>query len=373
MAHPNEATPSTLRPELCVWETTLACNLACRHCGSSAGKARPRELDTREALALIDALAGLGTRELTFSGGEVFLRSDWRLLIERARQSGLDCLVVSNGLAITRPIADDLAGFAIGCVSLSIDGGAQVHDELRPLNPAVDSDRAGTAVPSRFAALERAISNLKAAGVPVAAITQVSQKNLVELPTIAEFLGTRDVEGWQIQLTNAMGRAARDAVPILEPHDLPRLYAFIRRVQDEGRLRCLAGDCIGYFGADEPLLRSIERQHDSFWQGCQAGLRVLGITSDGGVKGCLSLPDAYLEGNIRERPLSELWTDPRAFACNRRFDVESLTGACRGCAFARLCRAGCHSFAATAQDGDISRYDHCIRAVAPANLEPSCG
>jgi radical SAM protein with 4Fe4S-binding SPASM domain len=354
------ASPSPPVPELCVWETTLACNLACRHCGSSAGKARPHELDTHEALALIDALIDLGTCELTVSGGEVFLRSDWRRLIEHARKGGLECLVVSNGVAITRAVADDLAALAVGCVSLSIDGGAQAHDRLRPLSSTVDTMDATT--PSTFALLDRAMSNLEAANVPVAAITQVSQANLDELPAIAEFLCTHKIEGWQIQLTSAMGRA-RDGVAMLAPRALPRLYAFIRGVQAQGRLRCLPGDCIGYFGADESLLRSVERAHDNVWRGCQAGLRVLGITSDGGVKGCLSLPDGYLEGNIRQQPLGELWADPHTFAYNRRFAVETLTGACRGCAFAGLCRAGCHSFAATAQNGDISRYGHCIRVT----------
>ena len=44
---------------------TLACDLACRHCGSRAGRARPDELTTAEALNLVDQMADLGwvTRE----------------------------------------------------------------------------------------------------------------------------------------------------------------------------------------------------------------------------------------------------------------------------------------------------------------------
>jgi hypothetical protein len=34
------------RPVYAVWEVTLACDLACRHCGSRAGRARPDELTT---------------------------------------------------------------------------------------------------------------------------------------------------------------------------------------------------------------------------------------------------------------------------------------------------------------------------------------
>lgn len=363
----------TYQPEFCVWETTLACNLACRHCGSTAGRPRPNELDTEEALGVVDALHELGTRELTFSGGELFVRPDWRQLIGRAKELGIARIIVSNGLAITREVADELARLEVGSVSLSVDGTPRVHDFLRPLNTLLASELSGPSGATGASSHEQlrwAIENLGAAGVTVSAITQVSKLNILELPAICDFLVSHGIDGWQIQMTNPMGRGVRadggQRVPVLEPANLPSLYAFIRRVQDEGRIRALAADCIGYYGHDEPLLRSVERPNDNFWQGCQAGMRVIGITSDGGVKGCLSMPDAYLEGNIRERPLREIWNDEKSFAYNRKFTVESLTGGCAGCAFGKLCRAGCHSFAATAQDGDISHYDHCIRLVAPA-------
>jgi hypothetical protein len=38
------------KPTYVVWEITLACDLACGHCGSRAGRARPDELSTTEAL-----------------------------------------------------------------------------------------------------------------------------------------------------------------------------------------------------------------------------------------------------------------------------------------------------------------------------------
>ena len=41
------------RPIYAVWEITLRCDLACRHCGSRAGRARPDELDHRRGLDLV--------------------------------------------------------------------------------------------------------------------------------------------------------------------------------------------------------------------------------------------------------------------------------------------------------------------------------
>jgi len=68
--------PRRYRPIYAVWELTLACDRASRHCGTRAGRARPDELTTREALDLVDKLADLGTKELTLIGGEAYLRDD---------------------------------------------------------------------------------------------------------------------------------------------------------------------------------------------------------------------------------------------------------------------------------------------------------
>src|SRR5450755_1803207 len=54
-----------LRPIYAVWEITLACDLACRHCGSRAGRERPDELTTAEALDLIAQMGRLGVKEVS--------------------------------------------------------------------------------------------------------------------------------------------------------------------------------------------------------------------------------------------------------------------------------------------------------------------
>jgi MoaA/NifB/PqqE/SkfB family radical SAM enzyme len=72
-----------------VWELTLKCDLACGHCGSRAGKPRDRELETAEALDLVEQLADMGAREVTLIGGEAYLRDDWHLIARAIAYSGL--------------------------------------------------------------------------------------------------------------------------------------------------------------------------------------------------------------------------------------------------------------------------------------------
>jgi MoaA/NifB/PqqE/SkfB family radical SAM enzyme len=84
-----------------VWELTLACNLKCSHCGSRAGKRRPDELTTAEALEVVEQLARLGTRELTIIGGEAYLRRDWTQIVAAAAARGIYCAMQTGARALT--------------------------------------------------------------------------------------------------------------------------------------------------------------------------------------------------------------------------------------------------------------------------------
>src|SRR6202161_1730173 len=86
-----------VRPIYAVWEITLACDLACRHCGSRAGHDRPDELTTAEALDVVDQMADLGVKEVTLIGGEAYLREDWLEIIRKIRARGMICSTTSGG------------------------------------------------------------------------------------------------------------------------------------------------------------------------------------------------------------------------------------------------------------------------------------
>src|SRR4051794_5151298 len=63
-----------VRPIYAVWEITLACDLACRHCGSRAGKERPGELTTEECLDLAGQMAGMKVKKGRLIGGAADIR-----------------------------------------------------------------------------------------------------------------------------------------------------------------------------------------------------------------------------------------------------------------------------------------------------------
>jgi radical SAM protein with 4Fe4S-binding SPASM domain len=233
-----------------------------------------------------------------------------------------------RGLTPERAAAAKAAG--LRSASVSIDGLAETHDALRGVRGSFD------------AAL-RAIENLRAAGIPVSANTQIGRANLREVPALFERLVAAGIHSWQVQLTVAMGRAADEPDLLLEPYQLLELMPMLGRLKvlaDAAGVRVWPGNNVGYFGPYEAKLRgSLPRGHLS---SCGAGRSTLGVEANGDVKGCPSLPTAdYVGGNIREHTLRDIWERAAPLRFTRDRTVEDLWGYCRGCYYADTCRAGC--------------------------------
>jgi radical SAM protein with 4Fe4S-binding SPASM domain len=135
-----------------------------------------------------------------------------------------------------------------------------------------------------------------------------------------------------------MGRAADRPEWLLQPYDMlelvPRLGAAAVRARARG-CRVSAGNNLGYFG---PWEEAIRIEH---WKGCSAGRHVLGIESNGDVKGCPSLPSApYVGGNLRRSSLREIW-ESATLAFARVDRSGELWGRCRTCYYAEDCGGGC--------------------------------
>src|SRR5690606_10297235 len=138
----------------------------------------------------------------------------------------------------------------------------------------------------------------------------------------------------------------------------PRIAALKERALGEGVL-IMPGNNLGYFGPEEAVLRSIARDGRDHWQGCQAGRLVMGIESDGAVKGCPSLQTAhYVGGRLRERSLRDIWEHTPELAFARARTKDDLWGFCRSCPFAEPCLGGC-SFTAHALLGRPGNNPYC--------------
>jgi radical SAM protein with 4Fe4S-binding SPASM domain len=331
-------------------ELTLRCPCRCLTCGSGAGAPRARELDHPEWLGVIGALADLGCRRITLMGGEPLLYPRWAELGRDAHARGMIVDLISSGQGLDKKTAGVMLESGLHAVTLSVDGLAGTHDAQRR-------------VPGCFAQVMRAIRWVDQAGLKAGVTTQVNQGNLHELPSLAPMLEEAGVLGWQLQLTLPLGRAGENPQLVAPPSLMPELLRVLRRLARRPGLRPHITDNIGYCTSDDLELRTIQGGFPRPWLGCRAGLDALGVTSDGRVKGCLALPDACTEGNVREESLATIWRDPKRFSYNRRYTPDQLSGPCAECEESARCRGGCTA-TAYAMQGKPGTSAHCFRLLA---------
>jgi radical SAM protein with 4Fe4S-binding SPASM domain len=306
------------------WELTLACNLRCGHCGSAAEAPRPGELSLKEALAICDQLPSLLVCEVDFTGGEPLCHPHWDVIAARLRELRIRTKLITNGVLLGPESVRRLRDAGVARVGVSVDGLEVTHDRIRGR-------------PGLFRHVMSGLDALLAAGVPVTAITTVNDLNVGELPQIGAALAAHGVDMWQCQPIFYLGRARQSPEMALSLGTYAGLGRFAKeRVnRSDARPALLPGDSFGYFTELDT--------REPPWGGCSAGIALCGITSDGRVKGCLSMPDELVEGSLRERDLWDVWFDEGAFSYNRKFSERDLGPNCTGCDRAAECRGGCSS------------------------------
>ncbi len=311
----------------CVWEITLACCFSCKYCGSKGGRARENELTTAECLGVAEQLAALGCRRVSLIGGEVFLRPDWETIVRALTSRGVKTAVITNGFRFAPELVDRLRGAQVESVAVSIDAPRELHDAYRQQG---SFDRALAAVDA-----------LAAGGIPVSVITTLHAQSAPLLGELYAVLREKPIFAWQIQACSPMGNAARG---IDWRFGFGEVIRFVEARLGDAPFSVGIADNIGYFTPGEGSLRGNPSGRACFG-GCQAGLTAIGIDSVGNVRGCESLYDErFNEGSLRERSLADIWNDPDAFAYNRRFTPELLTGPCSSCPYGCVCGGGCRSY-----------------------------
>jgi len=322
------------------WELTLACNLRCSHCASSAGLPRPNELTTKEALKLCDQFPNLLVQQVDFTGGEPLLRKDWMDIALHLHDLGIIATLLTNGLVLDCDIVSLLKEAGISNIGMSLDGLEQTHDHIRKCKGS-------------FKSVIRDIKILQKANLPFIIITTVNALNVHELPAILQLLRSLKVRCWRIQPMIPTGRVKNFEELGIDANWIMELVSFIQYWKPkakENETRIICGDGLHYI--DENLVNKP-------WRGCPAGIITCGIKSDGKVIGCLTMPDELVEGDLRKNDLWDIWYHPDSFAYTRRFSPDQLGSNCNSCSKAKECLGGC-SICSYAVEGRFHNNPYCF-------------
>jgi radical SAM protein len=164
------------RPFMIIWETTHACDLACRHCRAEAiPEHDPLSLTCDEAKQLLEQVESFGKPRpiFIFTGGDPFKRADLFELLAYGNQLGLIMAVSPSGTPLLNEAnlrrIKESGGKAI---SLSLDGSTpERHDAFRR-------------VPGSFALTTRGWQIARSIGLKLQLNTTVTRYNLDDLPNI---------------------------------------------------------------------------------------------------------------------------------------------------------------------------------------------
>jgi radical SAM protein with 4Fe4S-binding SPASM domain len=313
-----------------ILELTRACNMNCIHCASAAGKVRPDELSNDKFSIIIDEANEMGAGDIIFSGGEPLLRVGWDKLGKKVREYGMRLGMVTNGTYVMKYI-DEIEEYVSG-LTISLDGLEETHNYYRQDN-------------SSFKTVIGDFKELAKRDVIRFASTSISKLNINQLEDMYKLLIDLEVIGWQVHLTFPSGRMKEHRELLVEPKDLCYITDFLAKVRGEALIDLHVGDNIGYHTAVDPLMRGFH------WDGCLAGQSVVSVEADGTVKGCLCqlpelMPDKdFVEGNVKNRSLRDIWYDKELFSYNRNFDFNKVQGFCASCKYLKRCKCGCPAFA----------------------------
>ncbi|MBD3191091.1 MAG: radical SAM protein [Candidatus Heimdallarchaeota archaeon] len=302
--------------------------MRCIHCGSTAGIPRKNELTLNESLSVVDELVELDCKEVTLIGGEVFLYPKWDEIARKLTDYGIEVSIITNGFLMGQKQLDEIKNAKLDLVGISVDGMRENHNKIRNHKQAFDR-------------ILKAFDLLNEEKIPKGVVTTIFDFNFTDLEQLYGLFIKSNISVWQLQLANPMGNMADNNGFVFDPKKMSHLTNFIKEKRYGHELLVYAGDNIGYYDHNEAYIRSMPNRL-SVWQGCQAGLSVIGIDSIGNVKGCESIySDDFIEGNVREQSLIEIWNDEDNFAYNRKFHPDNLQGKCKGCEMGAICRGGC--------------------------------
>ena len=309
----------------CVWEITLSCSFSCKYCGSKAGKAQEGELSTAECLDVVRQLREMKLRRVNLIGGEVFMRPDWQIIVASLCGAGIKVCIITNGYRLKDEDLKFLKDVKIESVAVSIDGPEEVHDAWR--------------MKGSFRQAVESVRRIDSFGIPVSVITALRRDNAAVLNEFyKETVSKLPIFAWQLQSCAPMGNASGSAEAVR--YSFRDVIKWIAKTAPVAPFVIGAADNIGYFTPEERAIRG----HKEF-AGCGAGLCSVGIDSKGNVSGCESMRDpSFIEGNLREKSLAEIWYSPDSFKYNRNFDESMLQGKCADCPEGPYCAGGRRSY-----------------------------
>lgn len=329
--HRDQVSAMVREPKLegLIWEATLACNLACSHCGNPVeGKEgdgpwrHGAELKTDEIRRILSQIAedfDASKISLGISGGEATLRKDLCDVVAHAKSLGFASVSLTTNCTMTGrdpALVDRLVEAGVSLFLVSLDGLQESHDRQR-------------GIPGSFAHVVATIRYLRERHprVGIAVNTIATPTNWHDVPGVHALLSELRVPVWHLGPVSPVGRAV-DPATHLTNEQLRDLLSWIAEKNKPANLEAsgvrASWVCDGWVGA---AFEGRVRESLFF---CGAGTRIASILYDGKAATCLEVRrEIAVQGDLRRERLKDVWD--RRYAWFRTDREKFRKGPCATC------------------------------------------
>ena len=309
-----------------VFELTQACNQCCRFCynywrDGSTPLPPPDPVKARKTLRKLLSQASIGT--ISFSGGEPMLLRNIHDLALSARFKGSHVNVLTNGTLLTPDALENFISIGIGAIQIPIlSDKPGTHEYL-------------TGLPGSWAkatdALARVAERMSEGAYAVLVISKVNAPDVSETLGLIYSKGVRNV---MVNRFNIGGMGLRHTEElVMDALTLKKAFADVEQfAAAHPGMHFVSGVCTPLC-----LLDPAPYPHIRFTS-CNTDFRrrPVAVNYAGDVRFCNHSPRVI--GNIHDRPIGEILTDPENVA--RYAEVPDM---CRDCALLSRCNGGCRA------------------------------
>ncbi|MBI5023567.1 MAG: SPASM domain-containing protein [Candidatus Omnitrophica bacterium] len=334
IGHPQFKSPRLSAPETVHWAVTYRCDAHCPDCYAERLSHSRKELNTAEALGLIDKLADWKVFQLAIGGGEPFARQDLPQLVRHADRRGLVVHLTTAKLNTPMDILDQTLP-SIRHLQVGIWNEALLNTHCGRYKEQLDN---------YFLKTQKYQIRHGASVI----LNKTAVENLIPLVGMLSDIGFERIIFLRYKPPQSIKRWKAE-VP--EPHQLKGLHHILHRILADNPHLCIRVDCALSF-VQRHLSQMVSAECGL--KGCVAADRIMAIAADGSVYPCSQLVhDQAYGGNIMEANPGKLWNESRPLRKYRSFRAQKIfKNSCCGQCLAKESCGGCRIFAMDGMGGD---------------------
>jgi radical SAM protein with 4Fe4S-binding SPASM domain len=280
------------------------CATDCIYCYADRSKSMDCQLPIERLKELIQEAKKLGIRSFDITGGEIFLYTQWEVLLRELVSNGFTPYL-STKLPIGQTIIDKLKDIGIKSIQISID--SIVKEELSKMLGIKDD---------YYEKLLETLDNLDKSGIEIYTNTQVTNINIDSIEKLIHFLRKlKNVRRINVGTAGFSLYNNSDYTNIRpDINSIMRLEGFVNDLKKEPGNN-ISYNFSGYLSAETYYNEEREKEKKFNERArCSGNFYALIIMPDGQVTICeeLYFHPAFVIGNVNSNSIEEVWNSEKA-------------------------------------------------------------